>query len=59
MKKIVSLVLAAMLLATLFRYLPWLREISSGFQIIIIAIVVAGLAAWLFPLKKDGEDDAG
>lgn len=54
-KVVLKVVLAAMLLATLFRYLPGLSSISSGFQIIIIAIVVAGLAAWLFPLK-DGED---
>ena len=53
-----NVVLAAMLLATLFRYLPGLSSISSGFQIIIIAIVVAGLATWLFPLKE-GEDHAG
>ena len=57
-KVVLKVVLAAMLLATLFRYLPGLSSISSGFQIIIIAIVVAGLAAWLFPLK-DGEDHAG
>ena len=57
-KIVLSVVVAAMALATLFRYVPFLANISSGFQIIIIAIVVAGLAAWLFPIK-DGEEHAG
>lgn len=57
-KVVLKVVLAAMLLATLFRYLPLLSEISSGFQIIIIAVAVAAAAAWLRPIK-DGEDHAG
>ena len=57
-KIVLSVVVAAMALATLFRYVPFLANISYGFQIIIIAIVVAGLAAWLFPIK-DGEEHAG
>ncbi len=46
-------VIGAMLLSTLFRLLPVLREISSGFVIIITTVAIAGLAAWFCPIKEE------
>lgn len=38
------------------RYLPVIRELSSGWTIILITVVVCLLGAWLFPLKENGEE---
>lgn len=45
-------ILAAMGLSTLFAFGPVLRQISSGFVIIITTLVVAGTAAWLHPVEE-------
>ncbi|MBR0409849.1 MAG: AzlC family ABC transporter permease [Eubacterium sp.] len=56
-------VAASMLMSTVFYVAPVLKDISSGFTIIIITLVVAGLAAWLAPVpsgspdKREGECD--
>ncbi len=56
--KIISgLVVASMAASFLFTYLPLISEISSGVRIIILTIVIAGIAAVLFPIK--GEDAKG
>lgn len=47
----------AILLSCLFRYVPLLAKVPSGFTIIICAIVAALLAALLFPLPEK-EDEA-
>ena len=36
-------------------YLPFLQFITSGFSIIISALVAAALAAWLFPIRGEEE----
>ena len=36
-----------------FHYLPALKEISSGFAIILCAVTAAALGAWLFPVKEE------
>ena len=48
---------AAIVLSCLFRYVPLLAKVPSGFTIIICAIVAALLAALLFPLPEK-EDEA-
>ena len=48
---VAGVVVLSMLLATVFTYAPLLREISSGFRIILITLLVAGGAALLFPLE--------
>ena len=40
----------------LFAYLPGLRNLSSGWVIILITVLVSGIAAWLFPIKEDEEN---
>ena len=56
-------VLSAVALSCLFRYLPFLSFVSSGFALIISAVVGACVAALLFqvdaPADETGEPDAG
>ncbi len=48
-----KVVLLGMVLGSAFRFLPVLEKLSPGFSIIIITVVVAGLAAWLFPIAEE------
>ena len=41
----------------LFDKTPGLRNISSGFRIIIITLIIAGIAAYFFPVKEDEYDE--
>lgn len=50
-KPVRVVVLLAVVLSLCFRYLPLLSQVSSGFVIIICAIVASALGAWLFPVK--------
>ncbi len=50
-KIIAGIVIISMTLSFAFTKLPLLKEISSGFRIIILTIVIAGVAAYLFPVK--------
>lgn len=43
----------ALLLSTAFYYLPVLKEISSGFVIVICTVAAAGIGALLFPIKEE------
>lgn len=54
---VAGVVLISMAASLGFQLLPMLREISSGFQIIILTIVIAGAAAWLFPVQTEEESD--
>ena len=55
-RKVLSVVLSAMIMACLFQYAPILKEVSSGFRIIIVTIVVAGAAAVIFPIEEAAEN---
>ena len=46
------MVLAAMAISTLFSVIPVLKQVSSGFVIIITTLLVAGAAAWLHPVEE-------
>lgn len=48
-----GLIAVSMLCSLLFAKLPLLREISSGFRIIILTVLIAGAAAVLFPVKGE------
>ena len=48
-----GVVLTSMALSALFAWLPVLNQLSSGFTIILLTILIAGGAAWLFPVKED------
>lgn len=50
---VLLVVAAALMLSTAFYYLPVLKEISSGFSIIICTVAAAALGAWLFPVKEE------
>ncbi len=52
---ILSVVSVSMLLSCLFTYTPVLCEISSGFRIIILTVIIAAVAAVLFPVKDKEE----
>lgn len=54
-KIIAGIVVASMLLSFAFEKLPLLCDISLGFRIIILTIVIAGLAAVLFPVNENDE----
>jgi Predicted branched-chain amino acid permease (azaleucine resistance) len=56
-KVIAGLVVVSMMASLLFTYLPFISKISAGFRIIILTVIIAGIAAVLFPIK--GEDAKG
>ena len=57
-KVLLGLVTISMLLSLVFAVTPILKEISSGFRVIILTVLIAGVAAWLFPVKEEGEVNA-
>ncbi len=53
-KKVLRIVIiVSMVLSFLFTLIPVLKDISSGFKIIILTFIVAGAAAYLFPVKEE------
>lgn len=52
-RRIMVSVVLAIVLSIGFRYLPLLEKISSGWSIIIIAVLVSGFCAYKFPLKEE------
>lgn len=51
-----GIIILSMTASLLFTEAPILQNISSGFRIIIITLVIAGLAAWFFPVADDGNE---
>lgn len=49
---IAAVVAVSMAASALFSALPVLNEISSGFRIMILTILIAGAAAWLHPVEE-------
>lgn len=56
-KILAGLIAVSMVASLLFTYLPLLREISAGFRIIILTLVIAGTAAVLFPIKDEQQEE--
>lgn len=55
-KIIAGIVFISMISSLAFAKLPILKNITSGFRIIILTVIIAGVAAVLFPIeKKQGE----
>ena len=46
-------------LSSIFQMMPVLKNISSGFQIIIITVLVAAAAAILKPIDVETADEKG
>lgn len=56
---IAGIVVVSMLLSLAFAKLPILSEISSGFRIILLTLLIAGAAALLFPVEDTSETEKG
>lgn len=52
-KIIRGIVLASMAVSLVFTIIPVLNQISSGFRIILLTLLIAGTAAVLFPIKSE------
>ncbi|MCI8332241.1 MAG: AzlC family ABC transporter permease [Clostridiales bacterium] len=56
-RPVLTVVLFSVVLSCIFRFVPGLKEISSGFVIIICAVTAAGLGAFCFPVQtRRGKD---
>ena len=51
-----ALVAVSMAASGLFSVLPYLRAISSGFRVIILTILIAGIAAVIHPIEESGDN---
>ena len=56
---VMKVVIAAMVVSTLFAVLPVLNQVSSGFVIIITTLLVAGLAAYFCPIEEKEVQEHG
>lgn len=52
---VLKVVIGAMIVSSLFAVVPILNQVSSGFVIIITTLLVAGLAAYFFPIEEKEE----
>lgn len=52
-KILTALIFISMVASLLFATLPFLNMISSGVKIILLTIIIAGIAAILFPVKEE------
>ncbi len=57
-KAVLKVVIGAMVVSSIFAVAPILNQISSGFVIIITTLLVAGLAAYLYPIEEKEEAQA-
>lgn len=57
--KLAGIICVSMLCGFLFDKLPLLDQITPGFKIILVTLAVAGGAAVLFPVGKDGQKETG
>jgi len=54
-KSVMITVILAILASLGFAYLPVLNQLSGGWSIIIVTVIVSLIAAWLFPIKEEEE----
>lgn len=52
-KVLLGIVIVSMLLSLVFAVTPILKEISSGFRVIILTLIIAGVAAYFFPIYEE------
>lgn len=52
-----GIILISMMLSLVFSVTPLLKEISSGFRIIILTMLIAGGAAVLFPIHDEEQEE--
>lgn len=56
-KAVFKVVFGAMAVSSLFAVVPFLKEVSSGFVIIITTLLVAGIAAYVCPVEEKEETE--
>ncbi|CQR73962.1 Inner membrane protein YgaZ [Sporomusa ovata DSM 2662] len=56
-KLLAYIILLSMFMSLLFAKLPVFSPISAGFKIIILTLLIAGIAALLFPIKEEDEKE--
>lgn len=52
-RAVLAVVAAAMAISLLFKVIPLLKNVSSGFVIIITTLIVAGVAAYFCPVQEE------
>ncbi len=58
-KEVCMVVIFAVVFTCILKYMPILRNISSGFRVIIATVLAAGIGAYLFPEREeDSEHEA-
>lgn len=55
-KFVLFLIIISMLLSTVFAFAPVLKNVSSGFRIIILTVLIAGVAAVVHPIEEKEAD---
>lgn len=56
-KNVLITVVMAIVSSVMFTYLPYIKNLSSGWAVIIITIAVSSIAATLFPVKEAAEGE--
>lgn len=56
-KVLLGIVIISMLLSLVFAVAPILKQISSGFRVIILTLIIAGAAAYFFPVAEEETRD--
>lgn len=56
-RKVLLIIIIAVAITCLLRYVPLFDFISSGFRIIIATVGAAAAGAWLFPKEDEDEED--
>ena len=58
-RPVAGVIAGAMILSAVFKYAPYLNRISEGFSLIIVTVIVAAIAAWLFPHTEEADVEGG
>lgn len=56
-KVLTGLILISMALSFVFGLVPFLSFVSPGFKIILLTLLIAGCAAFFFPIKEEGSHE--
>lgn len=56
-KAIVMTILIAVLVSCILYYIPLFSQISSGFAVIIVTLVAAGIMAYIAPIKEETKEE--
>ena len=55
--KVLLIIIIAVAITCIFKYVPFLSFVSSGFRIIVATVAAAAVGAWLFPKKEEEENE--